>query len=103
MEKTDTQIHGVKELGRYVELANEASQAGLYCYLAGGVPSSLLSDALSLQIGDAAEALRLSLNAAKNDPENAEGIVRFYFFRFGIYRGFIKRSSGALQKNRGQK
>ena len=89
-----------------VELAQEAAEVGVYSYCYGGVNGTLLGDALSMQLetpDQAANVVNGIVEGREFTPEQLDEIIRRVFFRLGIYRSFLAKTSGQLSKRRGGK
>ena len=87
-----------------VELAQEAAQVGVYAYCGGGVNGTLLGDALSMQLEtpeQAANVVNAIVEGKTFTSEQLDEIIRRVFFRMGIYRAFLARSSGQLKRKQG--
>jgi len=88
------------------ELAEASAQAGFFAYLAGEVKDAVLGSALCESIENAREAYKICKDRLEggvfDSIEQVEEIIRTTFFRLGVYKGFLARSSGQLQQKKSE-
>jgi len=100
-ERTVDWLNTDKLLRDKQELAEASAQAGFFAYLAGEVKDAVLGSALCESIENAREAYKICKDRLEggvfDSIEQVEEIIRSVFFKLGVYKGFLARSSGKLQ------